>query len=88
MSRLVDHLLVLLHLHHDPVQPHDRVDRLQRPRLPHTRLLQYRIGHLRGAGKRGPQPKIAQQLQRIQSLPAAKQKAIAQVLESVIAAHQ
>lgn len=42
----------------------------------------------RGTGKRGPQPKIAQQLERIQSLPAAKQRAISQVLDSVIAAHQ
>lgn len=38
--------------------------------------------------KRGPQPKIAQQLERIQALPLAKQRAIHQVLDSVIAAHQ
>lgn len=42
----------------------------------------------RSAGKRGPQPKIAQQLQQIEALPKAKQRAIAQVLDSVIAAHQ
>lgn len=30
----------------------------------------------RVGGKRGPQPKIAQQLERIQALPAAKQRAI------------
>ena len=42
----------------------------------------------RGTGKRGPQPKIAQQLERIQALPAAKQRAISQVLDSVLAAHQ
>lgn len=42
----------------------------------------------RTAGKRGPQPKIAQQLQLIEALPKAKQRAISQVLDSVIAAHQ
>lgn len=42
----------------------------------------------RGAGKRGPQPKIAQQLQQIEALPKAKQRAISQMLDSVIAAHQ
>lgn len=42
----------------------------------------------RQAGKRGPQPKIAQQLERIQSLPAAEQRAIVKVLDSVLAAHQ
>ena len=42
----------------------------------------------RSAGKRGPQPKIAQQLERIQALPAAEQRAIVKVLDSVLAAHQ
>ncbi len=42
----------------------------------------------RGTGKRGPQPKIAQQLERIQALPAAEQRAIVKVLDSVLAAHQ
>jgi len=42
----------------------------------------------RTAGKRGPQPKIAQQLQLIEALPKAKQRAISQVLDSVLAAHQ
>lgn len=42
----------------------------------------------RSSGKRGPQPKIAQQLQRIQLLPAAEQRAIVKVLDSVLAAHQ
>lgn len=42
----------------------------------------------RGAQKRGPQPKIALQLQQIEALPKAKQRAIAQVLDSVLAAHQ
>lgn len=39
-------------------------------------------------GKRGPQPKIQQQLERIQALPAAEQRAISRVLDSVLAAHQ
>jgi transcriptional regulator with XRE-family HTH domain len=38
--------------------------------------------------KRGPQKKIRQQLELIESLPLAKQRAIAQVLDSVLAAHQ
>lgn len=42
----------------------------------------------RSTGKRGPAPKLQQQLERIQSLPAAKQRAIVQVLDSVLAAHQ
>lgn len=42
----------------------------------------------RGASKRGPQPKIAQQLERIQALPAAEQRAIVKVLDSALAAHQ
>lgn len=42
----------------------------------------------RVSGKRGPQPKIAQQLERIQALPAAEQRAISKVLDSVLAAHQ
>lgn len=42
----------------------------------------------RAAGKRGPQPKIAQQLERIQALPVAEQRAIVKVLDSVLAAHQ
>lgn len=42
----------------------------------------------RSTGKRGPQPKIAQQLERIQAQPAAEQRAIVKVLDSVLAAHQ
>ena len=42
----------------------------------------------RSATKRGPAPKLQQQLERIQSLPKAQQKAIAQVIDSVLAAHQ
>jgi transcriptional regulator with XRE-family HTH domain len=36
-------------------------------------------------GKRGPPPKIQQQLQQIEALPKAKQRAIAQVLDSMLA---
>lgn len=46
------------------------------------------VASKRSPGKRGPQPKIAQQLQLIEALPKAKQRAISQVLDSVIAAHQ
>ena len=35
--------------------------------------------------KRGPQKKIRQQLERIEALPIAKQRAIAQVLDSMLA---
>jgi len=38
--------------------------------------------------KRGPQKKIRQQLELIEALPLAKQRAIAQALDSVLAAHQ
>lgn len=42
----------------------------------------------RSATKRGPAPKLQQQLERIQSLPKAQQKIIANVIDSVLAAHQ
>ena len=42
----------------------------------------------RSAGKRGPQPKIAQQLEQIRALPVTKQRMISQMIDSVIAAHQ
>lgn len=42
----------------------------------------------RGANKRGPAPKLQQQLERVQSLPKAQQQAISKVLDSVLAAHQ
>lgn len=42
----------------------------------------------RSAGKRGPAPKIQRQLERIEALPAAEQRAISRVLDSVLAAHQ
>ena len=35
--------------------------------------------------KRGPAPKIQQQLERVSALPKAKQRAIAQVLDSMLA---
>ena len=38
--------------------------------------------------KRGPQKKIQQQLQLIEALPLAEQRAISRVLDSVLAAHQ
>lgn len=38
--------------------------------------------------KRGPQKKIRQQHERIEALPAAEQRAISRVLDSVLAAHQ
>lgn len=39
----------------------------------------------RGAAKRGPAPKLQQQLEQVQALPIAKQRAIAQVLDSMLA---
>ena len=38
--------------------------------------------------KRGPQKKIRQQLERIEALPLAEQRAIVRVIDSVLAAHQ
>lgn len=40
------------------------------------------------SGKRGPAPKIQQQLEQIEALPKAKQRAIAQVLDSMLASQQ
>jgi transcriptional regulator with XRE-family HTH domain len=37
--------------------------------------------------KRGPQKKIRQQFERIQALPAARQRAIAQVLDAMLQQH-
>lgn len=42
----------------------------------------------RSAGKRGPAPKLQQQLEQLQALPKAEQRAISRVLDSVLAAHQ
>ncbi|MEJ7804563.1 MAG: hypothetical protein WKG03_01395 [Telluria sp.] len=39
----------------------------------------------RSTGKRGPAPKIQQQLEQIEALPKAKQRVIAQVLDSMLA---
>lgn len=39
----------------------------------------------RSPGKRGPQPKIAQQLEQIRALPATKQRIVAQMIDAVIA---
>lgn len=39
----------------------------------------------RTAGKRGPQPKIAQQLEQIRALPVTKQRMVAQMIDAVIA---
>jgi len=39
----------------------------------------------KSASKRGPAPKIQQQLERVSALPKAKQRAIAQVLDSMLA---
>lgn len=46
------------------------------------------VGEPSRPGKRGPAPKLQQQLQRVQSLPKAQQQAISKVLDSVLAAHQ
>ena len=39
----------------------------------------------RPAGKRGPAPKLQQQLERISQLPKAKQKMVSEVLDSLLA---
>lgn len=41
----------------------------------------------RSAGKRGPAPKIQQQLEQIGRLPVAKQRAIAQMLDAMLQQH-
>ncbi len=43
------------------------------------------IGQPTTAGKRGPAPKLQQQLEQLSRLPKAKQRAIAQVLDSMLA---
>jgi hypothetical protein len=45
------------------------------------------IGEQNKSTKRGSKPKLQQQLERIQSPPKAQQKAIAQAINSVLAAH-
>ncbi len=37
------------------------------------------------AGKRGPVPKLQQQLERVQALPKAKQRLVSEVLDSLLA---
>ncbi len=37
------------------------------------------------AGKRGPAPKLQQQLERVQALPKAKQRLVSEVLDSLLA---
>ena len=39
----------------------------------------------RGKAKRGPVPKIQQQLERVSALPKARQRVIAEVLDSMLA---
>ena len=39
----------------------------------------------KAAGKRGPAPKIQQQLERVSALPKAKQRVISEVLDSLLA---
>lgn len=39
----------------------------------------------RGAGKRGPAPKLQQQLERISQLPKARQRVVSEVLDSLLA---
>jgi len=48
------------------------------------------VGHQakRSAGKRGPAPKLQQQLEQLQSLPKAKQRAVSEVLDSLLAANR
>ncbi len=42
----------------------------------------------RSTGKRGPAPKLQQQLERVHALPKAKQRLVSEVLDSLLAAHQ
>ena len=39
----------------------------------------------RGAGKRGPAPKLQQQLERISQLPKARQRMVSEVLDALLA---
>jgi hypothetical protein len=39
----------------------------------------------RAAGKRGPAPKLQQQLEQLSRLPKAQQKLVSQVIDSVLA---
>lgn len=46
------------------------------------------LGEQPKPSKRGPPPKLQKQLERVQALPKAQQRAIAKVLEAVLAAHE
>jgi transcriptional regulator with XRE-family HTH domain len=46
------------------------------------------VGEPTKGTKRGPAPKMQQQLERIRPLPAAEQRAIVRVLDSVLATHR
>lgn len=43
------------------------------------------LGEQPKLGKRGPAPKLQQQLQQLQSLPRAKQRLVSEVLDSLLA---
>ncbi|MGF6495499.1 transcriptional regulator with XRE-family HTH domain [Luteibacter sp. 621] len=67
------------------------VSRITVPLLsPLARALETTVEELLGesdkrSGKRGPTPKLQQQLEQVSRLPKAKQMAIAQVLDSMLA---
>ena len=42
------------------------------------------VGQRSGAGKRGPTPKLQQQIERLHLLPKAKQKVVMEMLEGVL----
>jgi transcriptional regulator with XRE-family HTH domain len=42
------------------------------------------VGQRSGAGKRGPTPKLQQQIERLHQLPKAKQKVVMEMLEGVL----
>jgi transcriptional regulator with XRE-family HTH domain len=42
-------------------------------------------GRGKGSGKRGPTPKIQQQLERITTLPKAKQRFVSEMIDNVLA---
>jgi transcriptional regulator with XRE-family HTH domain len=46
------------------------------------------IGEPPKAAKRGPTPKLQQQLEQVQSLPKAKQRIVSEVLDSLLAANR
>lgn len=56
------------------------------PRLAHALAvpLEALLGVSNGAGKRGPTPKLQQQMERIHRLPKARQKFVMEMLETVL----